>query len=79
MDLELSEILDFDIDESELMKSFSSISDTNDRFDLASYWKSSEYVANVLAGTRIALYDLEKELGSGKFGKVKIGRHISGR
>ncbi|KAI6171309.1 Serine/threonine-protein kinase NIM1 [Aphelenchoides bicaudatus] len=44
--------------------------------NIASHWDSEEYRDNVLAGTRIALYELDKELGAGKFSKVKLGRHI---
>lgn len=45
------------------------------KFDLETQYSSAEYQADVYAGNRIAYYKLEKELGSGKFSRVKIGEH----
>jgi hypothetical protein len=44
--------------------------------NIASHWESEEYRDNVRNGTRIALYELGRELGTGKFSKVKFGRHV---
>lgn len=76
--------LEFAEDRSDFGHSFASIGDLDacgrhlhTPLNIASHWESEEYRDNVRAGTRIALYELERgELGAGKFSKVKLGRHI---
>lgn len=48
----------------------------NASLSISSHWETSEYRNNVLNDTRMRLYELGDELGRGKFGKVKRGRHI---
>lgn len=68
-----------DINQLEFAQSFSSVAELDNKFNLFVQWKGADNISNVLAGTRIGLYDLEEELGNGKFGRVKKGRHITGR
>jgi hypothetical protein len=75
--------LDFAEERSDFGHSFASIAELDDcarhlhtPLNIASHWDSEEYKDNVRNGTRIALYELDRELGTGKFSKVKLGRHV---